>query len=205
MGVGKSMKTFISAMTEQTGMGGYGGKIKSTPMGPFRWNDLTQLWENVNNGMVMNNVSFQDMFMMGYETNSGDNGGVVINYTPTLSPVSFGSLESMDTATTYYNGTSAATTSKLSGITVTFSNLGGPINISLSVSVTSGSAFGTLKYSKNNGVNTNYTVPISMTNGDTLLLAYTIGGIGAFDGNVIITNDTTGLQIASVPISANLE
>lgn len=205
MGVGKSMKTFISAMTEQTGMGGYGGKIKNTPMGPFRWNDLTQLWENVNNGMVMNNVSFQDMFMMGYETNSGDNAGVVINYTPTLSPVSFGSLEGMDTATTYYNGTSAATTNKLSGITVTFSNLGGPINISLSVSVTSGSVFGTLKYVKNGGVNTNYTVPISITNGDTLLLAYTIGGIGIFEGNVIITNDTTGLQIASVPITASLE
>ena len=76
MGVGKSMKTFISAMTEQTGMGGYGGKIKNTPMGPFRWNDLTQLWENVNNGMVMNNISFQDMFIMGYENNSGDNGNV---------------------------------------------------------------------------------------------------------------------------------
>jgi hypothetical protein len=77
MGVGKSMKTFISAMTEQTGMGGYGPKIKSTPMGPFRWNDLTQLWENVNNGMVMNNISFQDMFIMGYETNSGDNGNTI--------------------------------------------------------------------------------------------------------------------------------
>lgn len=76
MGVGKSMKTFMSSMTEQMGMGGYGGKIKSTPMGPFRWNDLTQLWENVNNGMVMNNISFQDMFIMGYETNSGDNGNV---------------------------------------------------------------------------------------------------------------------------------
>jgi hypothetical protein len=72
MGVGKSMKTFISAMTEQTGMGGYGSKIKSTPMGPFKWNDLTQLWENVNNGMVMNNVSFQDMFMMNYDTIGGD-------------------------------------------------------------------------------------------------------------------------------------
>lgn len=72
MAVGKSMKTFISAMTEQTGMGGYGSKIKSTPMGPFKWNDLTQLWENVNNGMVMNNVSFQDMFMMNYDTIGGD-------------------------------------------------------------------------------------------------------------------------------------
>ena len=66
------MKTFIAAMNEN--MSGYGSQIKNTPMGPFRWNDLTQLWENVNNGMVMNNVSFQDMFMMDYNTSSGDNG-----------------------------------------------------------------------------------------------------------------------------------
>jgi len=59
MSARKTMKTFLAAMNEQVGMGGYGSKIKSTPMGPFRLNDLTQLWENVNNGMVMNNVSFQ--------------------------------------------------------------------------------------------------------------------------------------------------
>jgi hypothetical protein len=183
-------------------MSGYGGKIKSTPMGPFKWNDNLQLWENVNNGMVMNNVSFQDMFMMGYETNGGDNGGVAINYTPTLSPASFGSLENMDSSFTYYNASSGATTNKLSGITVTFSNLSGPITISMAISVYDGDIFGAIKYAKNGGVVTNYTVPISMTNNDTLLLAYTVAGIGEFAGNLIITNNTTGLQIASVPISA---
>jgi hypothetical protein len=65
-------------MTEQTGMGGFGGQIKSTPMGPFKWNDYTQLWENVNNGMVLNNISFQDMVAMDYV--SVDGGSLV---TPT--------------------------------------------------------------------------------------------------------------------------
>jgi hypothetical protein len=107
MGVGKSMKTFISAMTEQTGMGGYGSKIKSTPMGPFRWNDLTQLWENVNNGMVMNNVSFQDMFMIGYETGSGDNATGTIGELYDWGTLSF----SFDTSspTTIYAKTGTAT------------------------------------------------------------------------------------------------
>ena len=60
MGVGQHMKTFFAAMTEQVGMGGYGPKIKTTPMGPFKWNDSIQLWENVNNSSTMNNISFQD-------------------------------------------------------------------------------------------------------------------------------------------------
>jgi hypothetical protein len=71
----QTMKTFFAAMTEQTGMGGFGGQIKSTPMGPFKWNDYTQLWENVNNGMVMNNISFQDMVAMDYV--SVDGGAVI--------------------------------------------------------------------------------------------------------------------------------
>ncbi len=57
------MDTFFASMQEQT-MAGYGGKLVNTPMGPFRWNDTMQLWENVNNGMVMNNISFQDSIMM---------------------------------------------------------------------------------------------------------------------------------------------
>lgn len=73
----KTMKTFFAAMNEQIGMGGYGSKIKSTPMGPFKWNDLMQLWENVNNGMVMSNVSLQDMMAMDYGTESGDSGSAV--------------------------------------------------------------------------------------------------------------------------------
>jgi hypothetical protein len=63
MAVKKIMDTFFASMQEQT-MAGYGGKLVNTPMGPFRWNDTMQLWENVNNGMVMNNISFQDSIMM---------------------------------------------------------------------------------------------------------------------------------------------
>lgn len=71
MGVGKSMKIFFEGMENQF-IGGYGPKIVTTPMGPFRWDDNRQLWENVNNGMVLSNISFQDMMMMGYDSLSGD-------------------------------------------------------------------------------------------------------------------------------------
>lgn len=73
MGVGKSMRTFFEGMENQF-LGGYSSKIVSTPMGPFRWDDNRELWENVNNGMVLNNISFQDMMFMGYDSTSGDNG-----------------------------------------------------------------------------------------------------------------------------------
>lgn len=81
----KTMKTFFAAMNEQVGMGGFASKIKSTPMGPFKWNESMQLWENVNNGMVLNNISFQDMMAMDYGTESGDSGAgvVVCNYATT--------------------------------------------------------------------------------------------------------------------------
>jgi hypothetical protein len=74
MGVKKIMDTFFASMQEQT-MAGYGGKLVNTPMGPFRWNDTMQLWENVNNGMVMNNISFQDSIMM-LDYASYDGGGI---------------------------------------------------------------------------------------------------------------------------------
>lgn len=73
MGVGKSMRTFFEGMENQF-LSGYSSKIISTPMGPFRWDDNRELWENVNNGMVLNNISFQDMMFMGYDSISGDNG-----------------------------------------------------------------------------------------------------------------------------------
>jgi len=73
MGVKKIMDTFFASMQEQS-MAGYGGRLVNTPMGPFRWNDTMQLWENVNNGMVMNNISFQDSIMMlDYASYDGGN------------------------------------------------------------------------------------------------------------------------------------
>lgn len=75
MGVKRIMETFFSGMHDQS-MSGFGGRIVNTPMGPFRWNDTMQLWENVNNGMVMNNISFQDsMFMIDYSSTLGGGGG----------------------------------------------------------------------------------------------------------------------------------
>jgi hypothetical protein len=70
----QTMKIFFEAMQGNMVDSGYSSKIVNTPMGPFKWNDMHQLWENVNNGMVMSNISLQDMMAMGYETSSGDNG-----------------------------------------------------------------------------------------------------------------------------------
>ena len=72
-----TMKIFFEGMEGSFLGSGYSSKIILTPMGPFKWNSVMELWENVNNGMVMNNISFQDMMVMGYETNSGDNGDLI--------------------------------------------------------------------------------------------------------------------------------
>ena len=67
-----SMKNFFAAMGAQM-MGGYGAKTISTPMGSFQWDDNLQVWVNINNGMQMNNIAFQDaMSTMDYNTESGD-------------------------------------------------------------------------------------------------------------------------------------
>ena len=73
MGVKNIMDTFFAAMNEQVAPSrGYGAKIVSTPMGPFSWNETLQMWINPNNGMQMNNISFQDMnAIMDYDTLEG--------------------------------------------------------------------------------------------------------------------------------------
>lgn len=206
MGVGKSMKTFISAMTEQTGMGGYGSKIKSTPMGPFKWNDLTQLWENVNNGMVMNNVSFQDMFMMNYESTGGDNG--TANTGLILIPSDWGNIDGMTTALTdYYASSTGAQTLSANATTVQFTNLAAPITVSMGFV----GSFGTtpsIKYIKNSGSLTNYTTPITINNNDTLKIAAgtpnLVGG-GSGVGTIRVTNVTTSTILDDIPYSYNIE
>jgi hypothetical protein len=78
MGVKKQMDTFFASLGEQTG---YRGRLVNTPMGPFRWNDAIELWENVNNGMVMNNISFMDEFaMMDYSATDGGADNVIPVY-----------------------------------------------------------------------------------------------------------------------------
>ena len=76
-----SMKNFFAAMGAQM-MGGYGAKTISTPMGPFQWDDNLQVWVNINNGMQMNNIAFQDaMAMVDYNTAAGDESQFSCLYT----------------------------------------------------------------------------------------------------------------------------
>jgi hypothetical protein len=207
MGVGKDMKTFFAAMNEQVGMGGYGGKIKSTPMGPFRWNDTIQLWENVNNGMTMNNVAFQDMFMMDYESNSGDSGSAVsANFNPTLTPSDWGNLNTMtDPGNDYWASSTGAQLLIADAANVAFSNLSGPITVTFT---SSGSGAGpqAIKYSLNGGAAQTYSTAITISNTDTLKVGVTApGGTGTGTGNVIVTNTTTSTVLDQIPYIINLE
>jgi hypothetical protein len=67
MGVSKSMKIFMEGMQNSMVNRGYGSKILNTPMGPFKWDDNTEMWVNVNNGFRMPNISMIDMIEMGGE------------------------------------------------------------------------------------------------------------------------------------------
>jgi len=82
MGVKQSMNTFFSAMQGQNSSG-YGGRLVNTPMGPFRWDDNFNMWINVNNGMALSNISFQDEFasMMDYDTLEGGGDTTIITAT----------------------------------------------------------------------------------------------------------------------------
>ncbi len=208
MGVGKDMKTFFAAMNEQVGMGGYGGKIKTTPMGPFRWNDTIQLWENVNNGMTMNNVAFQDMFMMDYESNSGDSGSAVsANFNPTLTPADWGNLNTMDTPSTdYWASSSGPQLLVANAANVAFSDLSGPITVTLTQSGVGGAAPAAIKYSLNGGAAQTYSTPITINNTNTLKVgASTPGGVGTRTGNIIVTNTTTSTVLDQIPYTISIE
>ena len=70
MGVGKSMKIFTEAMQNSMTNFGFGSKVVTTVMGPFKWDDNLELWVNVNNGFTMPNISMQDMLAYGYGDDS---------------------------------------------------------------------------------------------------------------------------------------
>jgi hypothetical protein len=190
-------------------MGGYGGKIKTTPMGPFRWNDTIQLWENVNNGMTMNNVAFQDMFMMDYESNSGDSGSAVsANFNPTLTPSDWGNLDGMDTASTdYWASSSGPQLLVANAANVAFSNLGASITVTLTSSASSGTVHpSAIKYSLNSAAAQTYSTALTISNTDTLKVGVsTPGGIGIGTGNVVVTNTTTSTVLDQIPYTINLE
>jgi hypothetical protein len=207
MGVGKHMKTFFAAMTEQVGMGGYGPKIKMTPMGPFKWNDNIQLWENVNNGSTMNNISFQDMNMMDYDTLGGGNRGSALNFNPTLTPADWGNLNTMDTAgTVYWASSTGVQVLVANAANVAFSNLGASISVTLTISKTVGSDLGSIRYSLNGGAPQIYSTALTISNTDTLKVGVTTpGGIASGGGNIIVTNTTTSTVLDQIPYVLNVE
>jgi hypothetical protein len=139
MGVGKHMKTFFAAMTEQVGMGGYGPKIKMTPMGPFKWNDNIQLWENVNNGSTMNNISFQDMNMMDYDTLGGGNNGGGCNYNTAI--ISNFSAPIEESSGSIYTSTTETFTNTCPIVLISSAQDSNANNLSIEISTNNGGSY----------------------------------------------------------------
>jgi hypothetical protein len=165
---------------------GYSSKIIATPMGPFKWNDTRELWENVNNGMVMNNISFQDMMLMGYETLGG---GGDRNETRDTIPVLSGSFGNINSVTversTRFASTSGPQSALANANAVTITGINRRIFIQLTVTTEVGSGTVTPRWSRNTTASsTTYTTPFIINNGDVLRL-----GAGF--------PDTTGLPVSS--------
>lgn len=195
------MKIFFEAMEGTMVGNGYSSKIVSTPMGPFRWNDTVELWENVNNGMMMNNISFQDMMTMGYETSSGDNGTTTTG--PDVTPIltnSFGNIIGMTTgASIRWSSVSGPQTVLLNGSTVAFSDITTPISIRLASTRTEGTGQGTtnIYYSINGGAGITYTIAgFTIDNGQNLRIAVRtpndLGSGAGATGMVSVSNFSDG-------------
>jgi hypothetical protein len=174
MSIDKStMKIFFEAM-EGTMLGsGYSSKIVTTPMGPFKWNSTTELWENVNNGMVMNNISFQDMILMDYDTNGGGYDMIQIpDFKPVLSG-SFGNLIGMTAASiTRWASVSGPQQNLLNGSFITVNNVRPFINVvatsTRTETLNNGFNISTIFYSKNGAAATSGVGGITVGNGDTI-------------------------------------
>jgi hypothetical protein len=215
MGVGKSMKTFIAAMNKN--MSGYGSQIKNTPMGPFRWNDSIELWENVNNGMKMPNISFQDMFLGFYEGTGQDDGSG--ESSSGLAPIlgyNWGNLStgllnlnsSLENVMNqgYYSSNSGATSSVSGANTVTF---GSTIFIQGAVQylVPSGITFSQIASRRtiSGGGGTtflNLLTGFTVNSGDQVEVRIIIGKTGWTDGNsgsISINNITNGITLYQIP------
>lgn len=207
MGVGKDMKNFIASMTEQTGFGGYGAKIKSTPMGPFRWNDMIQLWENVNNGMVMNNISFQDMFMMDYDTIGG---GEVVDTSESVYEWGFIDWASgVNNVTNFSSDTGGQASSALANI-ITFKNLPQVLSIGLTASynLTGATSDKLYKFVVNKSgtvLNIPPTTGFTVGNGDTLRIAattpFTAGWTNGNSGFIYVQDLTRGITLDGIPFA----
>jgi hypothetical protein len=139
--------------------------------------------------MVMNNVSFQDMFIMGYETNSGGENKLL---SAEFSPSNWGNLLDCDGVedTTFWSSDSGGTTSVESAKTITFTVLNGTLQLQLIYTATVG-VFRTIRYIKNSEAEATYTGPITINNGDTLKIGIRTGAGDNIDSGSISVNDLT--------------
>lgn len=215
MGARDTMKTFFAAMNEAVvPTQGYGSKIISTPMGPFGWNDALQTWVNMNNGMQMNNIAFQDMYaMMDYSTLGG--GGAVSddkapNLNPSLAPSNWGVVAGITSGSSdrYWSGLTMATKTLLNGINVIFSGLDRPITISAQWSGVSAGYVPAVSgdrvvYSLNGTTAASIKTPVSVFNGDGLRFAIQTGSTAGITGNgtLQIINSSTGVVLAGITYS----
>lgn len=198
-----TMKTFFAAMNEQLDTGGFDSKIRMTSMGPFRWNDLIQLWENVNNGMLMNNISFNDTFTFDYDTIGGGE-----NRSSSLIPATItgdnGNLTGMGAVagTTRWASTTGPQALLANGSAITIT-VAAPIQVSITASyVDVVTPFANILYSINGAAGQNYSTPFTISSGQTLKIGaqnptpLTLGTTGTITLKNVNDNNATIETIA---------
>jgi len=199
MGVKKTMDTFFASMQEQS-MSGYGGRLVNTPMGPFKWNETLELWENVNNGMIMNNISFNDLMMIGYETLSGESKSIpeeqfITGSLGVLTQINGEALASPNTD--FWAAVNGAVVVLMNASAITFTKA---VSIEFDRTDDNNNP-SSMFYSKNGGAKTVYVTAISMGIGDTLKVGITTpnSGDGIGTGSIRIYDVATNTTIQTVP------
>ena len=197
------METFFSGMQNQA-VSNFAGRIVNTPMGPFRWNDGMELWENVNNGMVLNNISLNDLMMIGYDNLGGDahiqqeqyttgNIGVLTNTNNT-------DLTTPDTD--FWAAPNAAVTNVANAGILTFIKAAAIELERFDEIIAPPQMF----YSKNGGAKTLYLSGFTMGIGDTLKVGIrtSIPGDGNALGSIRIFVTTPNFTVANIPYKFNV-
>lgn len=203
MGVSKIMNTFFAGMQDQV-MSSKSGRLVNTPMGPFKWNDNIELWENVNNGMVMNNISLNDLMMIGYESVGGD---LVSDKDKSFFTGSMGVLTASGGAaltlanTDYWAAIGAASTTLANGSEITFKR---PCTITIVRNDDDVSIPSQTFYSINNGAKTQNTgSPISVSVGFKLKVGIRTmavsDGTGQGTISIFIPAISNSIPITTVP------
>jgi hypothetical protein len=199
MGVKDTMNNFFTSMSGKMASGS-GQKSITTPMGPFTWDDNLQMWVNTNNGMVMSNIAFQDQFaMMDYDVTT-ETGVASLFNALTLSPTTWGNFvngRSLD-LDLWASNAGAALLAAANNVRFTFAEGAPTITVSITKNISTLNPQPTLIYSKNGGVKTTYTVPITIVNGDTLKVGITTSSGCEGLGTITVTNATTGTVLGVI-------